>query len=499
MSRIFYNGRFFHYPIRLVNALLNLGPWESVLIVGSYLAAQLRPARGEASFESWVANRFGTRLYRTFFQTYTEKVWGRPCSEIHSDWAAQRIQNLSLIRAVWNAIFGGQLSKSLIEHFSYPRLGPGMMWERFAEAIEAGGGELRLNTAVEQLRLEDGRVVAVEARSGEQLVTLPARHVISSAPLVQLVRLFDPPLSSSVHEAADHLTHRAFLVVSLIIERPDLFPDQWIYVHSPEVEVGRIQNFGSWSPDMVPEPGRSCVGMEYFCDQGDEIWERGDADLIAQARREIATLGLAREEQVLDGVVVRQPDAYPVYHPEYADQIDVIRAAIEQIDNLQTIGRSGLHRYNNMDHSMKTGALAAANALGEHHDIWAVNDEQDYLEGPAPVREQALIRTFARMDKFAFATAFGTTMGLLTSMATLWLVLKGGDHVGHTLRLLANYFIGYNVTPRGALIGFGYSFVWGFLFGWLFAYLRNLMLAFYAYRARREAELLTFKDFIDQF
>jgi hypothetical protein len=269
--------------------------------------------------------------------------------------------------------------------------------------------------------------------------------------------------------------------------------------------VGRIQNFKNWSAAMVPDPQKTSVGMEYFCSEGDEIWTMPQAELIDMAARELARLGLAETDDVTDGFVVRQPHAYPVYDDEYGDHLKVIRGFLGTMSNLQTIGRNGLHRYNNMDHSMLTGMLAAENILGATHDLWEVNEEEEYLEEDKKVRdkqrllEKALIRTFARMDKLAFASAVGTVLGLLFFLATIWLVAKGGEVVGPTLQLLGQYFVGYTVTVKGAFIAFGYSFFWGFLFGWLFAYLRNFLFGYYLYLLKKKAELLTLRDFFDHY
>lgn len=256
---------------------------------------------------------------------------------------------------------------------------------------------------------------------------------------------------------------------------------------------------------MVPHPDRTSLGMEYFCDEGDEIWRMHDEDLLGLASSELASLGLARGEEVVDSYVVRQAKAYPVYDQGYEERLATIRSFLGTIGNLQTIGRNGMHRYNNMDHSVLTGILAADNVFGAGHDLWNVNEEDAYLEEKeAADSQEALLESviapaFQRMDVLAFATSIGTVAGLMILLATLWLVAKGGDVVGPNLRLLGQYFIGYTVTVRGAFLAFGYAFVWGFLFGWLFAYLRNLLLAFYLYLVKRRAEMLSLRDFLENF
>ncbi len=505
LSRIYYQGKFFNYPLRPLNALINLGPLESLLVFISYCRARLSPHPEENNFEQWIINRFGERLYRKFFKTYTEKVWGIPCKEIRADWAAQRIKGLSLLVAVANALFGGQQAKSLIEQFSYPKLGPGMMWQRFRDHIAAGGGEVRLHCEVTGLCHDGKEITAVEYDNGQTIEELSAAHYISSMPIPRLVQLLKPLPPDAVLDSGRGLSYRAFIIVVLIVDRQTLFPDQWLYVHSPKVQVGRIQNFKNWSRSMVPDQSRTSIGMEYFCDENDQTWKMSDNDLVAMATGEMEEMGLSPASLVVDSYVVRQANAYPVYDATYKQNLLIIRNYLNNFINLQTIGRSGMHRYNNMDHSMQTGIMAARNCCGEQHDLWAVNEEKSYLEEErlpkeAPViPEKILIRTFARMDKFAFATAVGTVCGLLVFCATMWIISRSGDAQNSHLRLLGQYFIGYTVTFKGGFIAFGYSFFWGFLFGWLFAYLRNLFLAIYIYRIKRKVELLSIKDFFDNY
>jgi len=505
LSRIYYQGKFFNYPLRPANALLNLGPLESLHVLLSYCRARLSPQPQENSFEEWIVNRFGDRLYRTFFKTYTEKVWGIPCREIRADWAAQRIKGLSLLVALSNALFGGQQAKSLSERFSYPKLGPGMMWQRFMDHIVSGGGKVMLHCEVSSMHHDNRRITAVEYSTGEITDELSAENYISSMPISKLVQLFKPQPPAEVLESARQLAYRGFIIVVLIIDRQTLFPDQWLYVHSPKVQVGRIQNFKNWSRFMVPDQSKTSIGMEYFCNVNDLTWEMSDNELVDMATREMAEMGFAPASLVIDSYVVRQSHAYPVYDSTYKQNLQAIRNYLDNFNNLQTIGRSGMHRYNNMDHSMQTGILAAKNCCGEHHDLWAINEEKSYLEEDSSVKEmplvpeKVLIRVFARMDKFAFAVAVGTVCGLMVLSATLWIISRGGDVLNSHLRLLGQYFIGYTVTVKGGFIAFGYSFFWGFLFGWLFAYLRNLFLAVYIYRIKRKVELLSLKDFFDSF
>jgi protoporphyrinogen oxidase len=503
-SRIFYQGRFFDYPLSPINTLLNLGLVESALILLSFLQAKILPHRTEDTLEQWITNRFGFRLYRTFFQTYTEKVWGIPCHSIQADWAAQRIKGLSLMNAVANALFGNQKAKSLIGEFKYPREGPGMMWRRFQQAIEAGGGEVCFNSRVVGLTCKNGSIYRLSYSHKNETKEISVGHLLSGMPLPNLVAMLDPKPSEDVLASAQELRYRAFLIVGLIVAKKTLFPDQWIYVHSPDVRVGRIQNFKNWSAAMVPDPDKTSIGMEYFCNEGDPFWNLPDDELIDLASQELSYLGLASIAEITDGVVIRQPKAYPVYSHEYRSHLEKIRALTNTIANLQTIGRNGMHRYNNIDHSMITGMLASQNISGAQYDLWQVNEEDAYLEQePWPgtdrnVREKILIQTFARIDKLALAIATGSVSGLLAFLATIWLVLKGGEVIGPNLQLLTQYFAGYTVTVKGAFIAFGYSFGWGFIFGWLFAYLRNLFLSSYAYHLKKKSAPLSFRNIIDQ-
>lgn len=385
LSRIYYRNRFFDYPLSLGNTLKNLGPVDSALIVLSYfkarVQAKLNPDLEAENFEQWVTERFGGRLYRTFFKSYTEKVWGIPCSKIQAEWAAQRIKGLSLSKAVINAIFGSNDTKTLIKAFDYPVLGPGMMWERCTELIEAAGSQVAMNTRVVKVERAGYRIERIIAQRGEETFAIAGDTFVSSMPITALVKQMDPPPPPAVIKAASGLRYRDFLIVPLIINLKSLFPDNWIYIHSPEFNVGRIQNFKNWSAAMVPDLSKTCLGMEYFCNEGDRLWEMADKDLIHLASEEIVGLGLVPHIGLIeDGTVIRQKKAYPVYDGEYRAHLAVLQDYLSKFENLQTVGRNGMHRYNNQDHSMLTGLLAAKNILGEHHDLWNVNTERSYHE-----------------------------------------------------------------------------------------------------------------------
>lgn len=385
LSRIYYRGKFFDYPLSIMSTLSNLGVTDSGLIILSYLKSKLKgklqPGPEAENLEDWVIERFGDRLYRTFFKSYTEKVWGIPCNKIQAEWAAQRIKGLSLKKAVTNAVFGSNNTKTLIKEFDYPIYGPGMMWERCQQILEEAGSPVHMETKVTKVEHDGRRVQRVIAEKDGQTIELSGENFISSIPVTVLARCLDPAPPTRVLDAAKGLKYRDFLIVPLVIDLKHIFPDNWIYIHSPEFKVGRIQNFKNWSAAMVPDASKTCVGMEYFCSEGDSLWEMSDEDLIKLASKEIVGLNLVPDlKYVSDGTVIRQKKAYPVYDGEYRQHLDVIQQYLQQFENLQTVGRNGMHRYNNQDHSMLTGLLAAKNILGEEHDLWNVNVERSYHE-----------------------------------------------------------------------------------------------------------------------
>lgn len=389
-SRIYYRSRFFQYPLEPLDALAGLGPIEALRCAASYLRARLHPRRPEPDFETWVSNRFGSRLFRIFFKTYTEKVWGIPCNEIRAEWAAQRIKDLSLRTLIQEALGSqrrrrersadpGKAIRTLIHEFKYPRRGPGMMWERMRERVEAMGSRVLLNHAVEKIHWRRGQgVTGLEAGGGRRF---EVENLVSSMPIRDLFSALIPAPPAAVLNAVAGLNYRDFLTVALILRDRDVFQDNWIYVHEPSVKVGRIQNYKSWSPEMVPDPANTCVGLEYFCFEGDGLWASSDEALVERAARELCQLGLARREDVLDGTVVRMKKAYPVYDDSYEPALQAAREFVAaHLPNLQLVGRNGMHRYNNQDHSMLTAMLAARNILGGNYDLWRVNADADYLE-----------------------------------------------------------------------------------------------------------------------
>lgn len=385
-SRIYYNKKFFSYPLVAMEALKKLGIIESGLCVLSYLKAKISPVKNPTNFEDWVVNQFGQRLFNIFFRTYTEKVWGIPCNEISADWAAQRIKGLSLSSAIWNALFKskpskkGDVIKTLIDSFRYPKQGPGLMWERCTEKCLAMGVQVQMNCGVKDIVTAEGKWT-VHTNDGRTFENFD--YVLSSAPMRELIQAVSPAFPAKAFEGAASLGYRDFLTVVLICKDEDAFTDNWIYIHDPSVKVGRIQNFKSWSPYMVPDPEMACYGLEYFCFEGDGLWTSTDEDLIALATKEIAQIGLTNPSAVVDGYVVRQPKAYPVYDHMYKERVNDVRNALKSYPGLYLVGRNGMHKYNNQDHSMMTAMLAAKNIVAgkEVYDLWDVNEDAEYHEG----------------------------------------------------------------------------------------------------------------------
>jgi protoporphyrinogen oxidase len=523
MSRIYYRGRYFDYPLRPLNALRGLGPFEATRVLASYLHAQLFPIVDESTFDAWVSNRFGRRLFEIFFKTYTEKVWGMPCSEISAAWAAQRIMNLDLVTALRNAFLrdstrDGEIVSSLIERFYYPRLGPGMMWERCRELAASLGIETHLRSRVTRV-LHDGRrieAVDVEGPDG-QTRREPCDSLISSMPIGALVRAMDPDPPAEVLNAANGLRYRDFLIVGLIVERDHLFPDNWIYVHAPEVRVGRVQNFKNWSPEMVSEPELSFIGLEYFVNRGDDLWTMSDAELIALGASEAEQIGLLTSNEVRTGTVIRMPRAYPVYDAEYESHLEVMREWLDHFENLSTIGRNGQHRYNNQDHSMLAGLFAARNLGGADYDLWSINEDLSYHEEVrreeaeeravrdrlTPTRVEArldalLDTAFARYDEIALGGAVGVTASLGLFLAMMIPLLRSDPTFVPMLSLLGNYLFGFEVSWPGLAVGIVEVGALGFGLGWLAARLINILISGFEREFERRLSVLTTLEDVDR-
>jgi len=411
-SRIYYRGQFFTYPLKPFEALSKLGLIESTLCMLSFAGARLHPTRDPKTFEEWVTDRFGKRLFRIFFKTYTEKVWGMSCNEISADWAAQRIKGLSLGSAIKHALFvrkpkdRKQIVKTLIDTFRYPRLGPGMMWEACTEKVRKLGGEVLLGRRVVGCRFDSASdlwIVTSRGANGD-LQEHRAEHVISSMPIRELVAQIEPRLPEAALQAARSLRYRDFLTVGLIVHDRGRFSDNWIYIHDPSVQVGRVQNYKSWSPEMVPDLGYCSYGLEYFCFEGDGLWTSSDSALIELAKQEIQKVNLASSADVVDGCVIRQPKAYPVYDDAYQQHVDTVRRALEEnCPTLHLVGRNGMHKYNNQDHAMMTAMLTAKNILAgaRKYDVWAVNQDAEYHEAGAAGAKAAEAETQVPVRKVA--------------------------------------------------------------------------------------------------
>lgn len=391
MSRIYYDGKFYDYPLRPLNALRNLGIVEALRCAFSYLWAKIHPPKDQSTLEGYIVKNYGWRLYDHFFKSYNEKVWGVPASELSADWGAQRIKGMSLFKAVWEPLrsrLAGQRRlaakqvTSLIEEFHYPRLGPGMMWERCRDLVEEMGIPVLMQCELTGIERSEGRAISVTYRQHGKYVSKPVSQVISSMPLSTLVEALNPPPPEDILAAARQLHHRDFVTVALVVPEDRGFPDNWIYIHYPGVKVGRIQNFGSWSPWLVRE-GTTCLGLEYFVFHGDDVWSANDDDLIDLAKAELNEIGLVKPEDVERGYVVRIPHAYPVYDQGYLEAVNTIRSWIASaVPNIHPVGRNGMHKYNNQDHSMYTAMLTVENIVSDTgHDVWAVNVEEEYHEG----------------------------------------------------------------------------------------------------------------------
>lgn len=405
ISRIYYDGRFYSYPLRAFEALGNLGILRATAFMVSYLRYKFFPAPQVNSFADWTTNRFGHKLYSLFFKPYTEKVWGMPCNELSADWAAQRIKGLSL----GNAVVGGlkrsmglntrrsnhQAAKTGMETIRYPRLGPGMMWDAARDKIIAAGGTVIMGHSLDQLASDGAGGWRMSAKGPHGKIVITAKNAISSAPMRELAARLHPLPDTTLN--ASKLKYRDFLTVALKIRSENLFPDHWIYIHDDTVQVARVQNFGSWSPEMVPDKDGTCVGLEYFCVEGDALWSSSDNDLIALATKEMQLLGLCDPADVIGGAVVRQEKAYPVYDEYYAANVDAMRQELEtKFPSLHLVGRNGMHRYNNQDHAMMTAMLTAKNILAGKrvYDTWCVNGDAEYhpagdegAEAAIPARE----------------------------------------------------------------------------------------------------------------
>lgn len=384
LSRIYYNNKFFNYPLTAMNALTGMGLIDTFGILSSYFKSKVAPFDREETFEQWVSNRFGKKLYSIFFKTYTEKVWGIPCSEIQAEWAAQRIKGLSLTTAVLNAVLKPKNSniKTLIDEFDYPVYGPGMMYTEMANKIIEMGGRVNGKSRVTKVNHEDYHVKSIEYTDANgNTHTEEGTDFVSSIPITELIEIMNP-VNPDILEAAKKLSYRSIITIDVILKKKDVFPDNWIYIHSPEVRLGRIQNFKNWSRDMVPDENKTSLGLEYFCTENDDFWNMPDDKLIKLAASEIEKIQICKGSDIEDYTIVRVPKAYPVYMMGYRTYMGEIKNYIRRFKNLQCIGRYGLFKYNNMDHSILTGLYAAKNIImgQKAYDTWSVNTDEEYHE-----------------------------------------------------------------------------------------------------------------------
>lgn len=395
LSRIYFNKRFFDYPLKLnPDTLLKLGPWKTFTFGLSYVWSKIAPRKPEASLEDFLINRFGRRLYRQFFKEYTEKVWGVPCGEISAAWGAQRIKSLSILKAIAHALkkmlgAGDKAEQtSLIESFLYPKYGPGQMWETAAKRFVAQGGTLLMQSHVDGISFTDGHVTGVRYRSADGSThTLPCTQLLSTMPIKELVAASGDAFAPAVRSIASQLSYRDFITVGLLYPRsaiPRQLDDNWIYIQEPGVTVGRVQVFNNWSPYMVADAvGTVWMGLEFFCRDTDPLWQMPDDEMKRLAQDEMRKIGLATSNDALDAVVLRVPKAYPGYFGEAYEKFDQLQAVLDAVPNLFLIGRNGMHRYNNQDHSMLTAKEAArqiAAGVADKAAIWGINVDDEYHE-----------------------------------------------------------------------------------------------------------------------
>ncbi|TSC66086.1 MAG: amine oxidase [Candidatus Berkelbacteria bacterium Gr01-1014_85] len=381
LTRIYYRNRFFDYPIKAGNVLKNLGLFETGLMLLSYFWAMIAPKKKAISFEDWISQKFGKKLYRTFFKTYTEKVWGVPCHEIDARWAAQRIKGLNLTEVITNALMPKRAKvRSLISEFRYPTKGAGMMYETMANNLVESGSKIYLEHRCQRINHTGQKINSIELLHKGQIVKVQIDKLLSSIPITDFIKILNPLPEKAVIDAAKTLRYRDHITVNLIIKDRQPFPDNWIYVHSPEVKMARISNYNQFSHSMTTGPDLIAISCEYFCYRDDEIWKMKDEDLVKFATQELEQLKLAQSTEVSEGFVIRELDSYPLYYLGYEDSFNVMKDYLLKFENLTLIGRAGMFKYNNMDHALLSGIYAARNEYGSNYDLWNINEDSDYLE-----------------------------------------------------------------------------------------------------------------------
>jgi protoporphyrinogen oxidase/putative flippase GtrA len=453
LTRIYYGRKYFNYPLKAIETLLALGIVESLRIIASYAQTQLFPPAHPKNFSEWVSARFGKRLFEIFFEAYTEKLWGIPCTEISADWAAQRIKGLSLLKAIRTALFGNDGKvKTLIDQFQFPRLGSGQLYDKIEDSLRQHNQAVLLNTEVVQLHHEGQRVTQLTLKNrqtGEES-TVVCGGVISSVPISLLLgQMMTPPPQEQIVSYARSLKFRNTVLVYLMVEGNALFPDNWLYINEPSVQVGRVTNFANWSPDMLPNSHQTPLCCEYWCNFDDPMWQQPEADLVQLAAQELRKIGLLHHEQISGGFIVRLPRTYPIYTGDYQVALTEIQSYLKRFENLQLVGRYGAFKYNNQDHSLLMGILAAENVLTPgKHNLWAVNSDSDYVEEAQadvattaakvlrPSKRRQIVATAKQLSGYlmtgGFATIVDVTLFSLLTQMQLWYVWA----------LCMSYFVG---------------------------------------------------------
>jgi len=391
-TRILYNKKLFNYPISAFDSLSKLGITQSTVAMFSYLKAMAIPKKEIITFEEWISNKFGKKLYETFFKTYTEKVWGIPCNQIGKEFAEQRIKGLDITEVLKNAIIGNSNAKTLVDQFDYPIYGAGQMYEAWADKVTSMGGTILLNSKVVSINEKNKKIdsVEIETETGEKL-TINAKQIFSSIPITHFFDILNPKISSQTSKSVSSLYYREHITVNLIIHKTGLFPDQWIYIHDPDVKMARLANYNNFSKAMVSDKDKTAISVEYFVFQDDEIWKMKNLKIVELAIDEMSRVGLIDKNTVEQGHVVRETESYPTYYIGYKKAFNILKEELNQFENLYPIGRGGMYKYNNQDHSTYSGILAARNYLmmeGSPYNLWDINIDAEYHEGAERSSEQ---------------------------------------------------------------------------------------------------------------
>ncbi len=457
LTRIYYRGKYFQYPVKAFEVLQKVGIWESTRIVASYLWAQLFPNRDPHNFAEWVQSKFGTRLFQIFFERYTEKLWGIPCTDISAEWAAQRIKGLSLLKAIRTAVLGNDgRVKTLIDQFQFPRLGSGQLYDRIAAELERKGQTILTHTEVIRVEHENFHVQRLTLRdraTGEER-TVPCTHVISSIPISILIQQLDQPPPELVVQLAKDLKFRNTILIYLLVEGSSIFPDNWLYINEPNVQLGRVTNFANWSPDMLANPDQTPLCCEYWCNFDDPFWQESEAKLLERAESDLRQIKLLQDQPIVGGFAVRLPRTYPIYAGNYKTALAEIQAYLQQFNNLQLIGRYGAFKYNNQDHSLLMGILAAENVLTPgKHNLWSVNSDSEYQEEARSDAATSLDSSGAQ-DPVKVGSETGTKREAQvdSQLGSNGVISSGSTSDQPLLKKLLHQFIAYLFTGGAATI-----------------------------------------------